>query len=106
MSHRLVTGTVSLLIDAFSPLDYEGFFFFLQGCTRTVRAVKTSRSKMEMDGDVAQLVEHLTGTSLTQVRFHGAARFFSSKVNFQCRLSYGVRVQSHAFTSVCTLKIP
>ena len=37
-------------------------------------------------GDVAQLVEHRTGMSPTQVRFPGAARDFS-----QCRLSYGVR---------------
>ena len=42
-------------------------------------------------GDVAQLVEHRTGTSPTQVRFPGAARDFSPRVNFQCRLSYGVR---------------
>ena len=41
--------------------------------------------------DVAQLVEHRTGTPPTQVRFPGAARDFSPRVNFQCRLSYGVR---------------
>ena len=40
--------------------------------------------------DVAQLVEHRTGTLLTRVRFPGAARDFSPRVNFQCRLSYGV----------------
>ena len=41
--------------------------------------------------DVAQFVEHRTGTLPTQVRFPGAARdFFSPRVNFQCRLSYGV----------------
>ena len=39
-------------------------------------------------GDVAQLVEHRTVTPLTQVRFPGAARDFSPRVNFQCRLSY------------------
>ena len=42
-------------------------------------------------GDVAQLVERRTGTPLMQVRFLGAARDFSPRVNFQCRLSYGVR---------------
>ena len=42
-------------------------------------------------GDVVQLVEHRTDTPLTQVRFPGAARDFSPRVNFQCRLSYGVR---------------
>ena len=41
--------------------------------------------------DVARLVEHRTGTPLTQVRLPGAARDFSPRVNFQCRLSYGVR---------------
>ena len=35
------------------------------------------------DADVAQLVEHWTGTPLTQVRFPGAARDFSPRVNFQ-----------------------
>ena len=41
-------------------------------------------------GNVAQLVEHRTGTSPTQVRFPGAARDFSPRVNFQCRLCYSV----------------
>ena len=45
----------------------------------------------------------------TQVRFPFAARDFSPRVNFQCRLSYASpytpRVQSHALTSVRTLKI-
>ena len=41
-------------------------------------------------GDVAQLVERRTGTPLAQVQFPGAARDFSPRVNFQCRLSYGV----------------
>ena len=62
-----------------------------------------------MGKDVAQLVQHGAGTLPTQVRFPGAARDFSPRVNFQCRLSYGVlhpRVQSHTFTSVRTLKIP
>ena len=40
-----------------------------------------------MVGGVAQLVQHRTGTPLTQVRFLGAAWDFSSGVNFQCRLS-------------------
>ena len=35
-------------------------------------------------GDVAQLVEHRTGTPPTQVRFPGAKRDFSPTVNFQC----------------------
>ena len=45
-------------------------------------------------GDVVQLVGHRTGTPLTQVRFPSAARDFSPRVNFQCRLSRGVRTPS------------
>ena len=41
-------------------------------------------------GDVAQLVEHQTGTLLTQVQFPNATRDFCPIVNFRCRLSYGV----------------
>ena len=58
-------------------------------------------------GDVAQLVERRTGTPLTQVRFPGAARDFSARVNFYCTLRVSVHplVQSHALTSVRILKI-
>ena len=41
--------------------------------------------------DASQLGERRTGTPLTQMRFPGAARDFSPRVQFQCRLSYGVR---------------
>ena len=41
--------------------------------------------------DVAPLVERQDGTLLMRVRFPGAARDFPPRVNFQCRLSYGVR---------------
>ena len=55
------------------------------------------------------MVERRTGTPLMQVRFPGAARDFSPRVNFQCRLSPTVSVhpsvQSQALTSVRTLKI-
>ena len=57
-----------------------------------------------MGRDVAQLVEHETGRPPTQVRFPGAARnFFFSKVNFRCRLSYGVRTPPYAIacTYIC-----
>ena len=57
------------------------------------------------DGDVAQLVEHGIGTPLTRVRFPGAARDFSPRVNSQCKLSVHPRVQPHASTCVRTLKI-
>ena len=33
-------------------------------------------------GDVAQLVEHRTGTPLTQVRFPGGSRDFFLRINF------------------------
>ena len=45
-------------------------------------------------GDVAQLVEHRTGTPPTQVRFPGAAILFfppPPRVDFLCRLFYSVR---------------
>ena len=38
----------------------------------------------------SSLIEHRTVTPLTQFRFPGAARDFSPRVNFQCRLSYSV----------------
>ena len=37
------------------------------------------------------MLVHRTGTPPTQVRFPGAARDFSPRINFQFRLSYGVR---------------
>ena len=45
-------------------------------------------------------LEHRTGTSPTQVRFPGAARDFSPRVNFQCRLSYGVRTPPCAIACI------
>ena len=44
----------------------------------------------QMGGDVAQLVQHWTGTPLMQVWFPDVARDFSPRVNFQCRLSHNV----------------
>ena len=58
----------------------------------------------EMSGcSSAELVERRTGTPLTQVRFPGAARDFSPRVNFQCRLSHGVRITpcSTACNNIC-----
>ena len=51
-------------------------------------------------GDEAQLVEHRTGTLPTQVRFPGTPREFSPRVNFQCRLSYGVRTPPCAIACI------
>ena len=53
-------------------------------------AGETRSATCVRDGDVAQLVEHRTGTLPTQVRFPGAAKDFLP-VTFLCRLSYGVR---------------
>ena len=50
----------------------------------------TAMENIERSGDVAQLVERRTGTPLKQVRFPGAVRDFSPRVNFQCRLSFSV----------------
>ena len=50
--------------------------------------------------DVTQLVEHRTGTLPMQVRFPGAARNFSPRVNFQCGLSYGVRTPPCAIACI------
>ena len=52
------------------------------------------------DGVVAQLIEHLTGTPLTKVRFPATARDFSPRVKFQCRLSYGVRTPPCAIACI------
>ena len=56
----------------------------------------------------AQLLERPTkkpGAIRTRVRVPTAARDVSPRVNFRCRLSYAVRVQSHASTFARTLKI-
>ena len=65
--------------------------------------LKQILDKSNRDGDVAQLVEHRTGTLPTQVRFPWAARDFSRRVNFQCRLSQGVRTLPCAIAciSIC-----
>ena len=52
------------------------------------------------NGDVAWSVERRTGTSLTQVRFLCAARDFSPRVSFQCRLSSGVRTSPCAIACI------
>ena len=49
---------------------------------------------MATDSRIARLAEQQTekpGAILMQVRVPGAARDFSPRVDFQCRLSYGVR---------------
>ena len=53
--------------------------------------------KFDYKKGIAQLVERPTeksGAILTRVRVPGAARDFSPRVSFQCRLFYGVRTDS------------
>ena len=56
---------------------------------------------------ITQLVKHPTekpGAILTRVRVPGAAKDFSPRVNFLCRLSYGVRtapVYNHMHQHLC-----
>ena len=57
-------------------------------------------SNWQKGGDVAQWAEHRTGTSPTQVRIPGVARDFSPRVNFQFRLSYGVRTPPRAIACI------
>ena len=65
-------------------------------------AVRTTCTRFRRDSNkhTAQLVERRTGTPLTQVRFPGAARDFSPRVNFQSRLSYGVRTPPCAIACI------
>ena len=51
--------------------------------TRTWGVKRRDRVGIQLSG-----LEHRTVTPLTQVRFPGAAKDFSPRVNFQCRLSY------------------
>ena len=64
--------------------EWQWTFFEVKIKMRTKKNKKTTKN----GGDVAQLVEHQTGTLLMQVRFPGAARYFFPRVHFQCRLSY------------------
>ena len=52
------------------------------------------------DGDVVQLVEHRTGTPLTQYRLPGAARDFPPRVSCQCSLSHGIRTPPCAIACI------
>ena len=51
-------------------------------------------------GDAANLVKRKSSTPLKQVRIPCAARNFSPRVNFQCRLSYGVHTPPCAIACV------
>ena len=57
----------------------------------------TNGQETGVGGNVAQLVER---APLTQVRFLGAAKDFSPVVQFQCRLSYGVRTTPCAIACI------
>ena len=66
-----------------------------QDLERTVDVVQGFRGR-----DAAQLVEHCTGTPLTQVQFPSVARDFSHRVNIYCMLSYGVRTPQQAIACI------
>ena len=51
-------------------------------------------------GDVAQVTERRTGTPLRQVRFPGAAKVFSPRVDYQCRHFYRVRTPPYAIACI------
>ena len=100
-----VTGVTSLLV-MFLQWGHEGL------CDISVTG-NTSLSVMFLQWghegleDVAQLVKHPTGTPPMHVQFPCAARDFSSTVNFgvdSLMVSVHPCVQSHAFTSVHTLR--
>ena len=59
-------------------------------------------------GDVAQLIERQVGTLLTRVQLHGTASSFQSHLSAHTllRCPYSPHVQSHALTSVRSLKNP
>ena len=63
---------------------------------------KRTRVPHTLGWNGAQPAERRIGTPLTQVRFHGAARDISPRVNFQCRLSYSVRKSPCAIAYVNT----
>ena len=67
-------------------------------CTESLRPGE----ERQEGGDVAHLAAHRTGTPMTQVRLPGEAREFSPRVNFQCRLSYGVPTAPSAVERSCS----
>ena len=71
-------------------------------CCVLCRTYDVFRTQHILGRGVAQFVQRWTGTPLTQVRFPGAARDFSPRVHFQCRLSYGVRTHPCAYINICT----
>ena len=80
-------GTLPSLIDLTVFVDVK------PGSTVSVISLSSAQRifrNTQRGGDVVQWVEHRTGTLPTQVRFPGAAKDFSPRVNFQCRLSYDV----------------
>ena len=102
----LTFSFLSFFFFSFLFLFFFSFFFlssssssffkanFWSGKARLPQRARAPCHVNEEDGDVAQSVERRTDTPLTQVRFPDAARNFSPRVNFQCRLSYGVRTPS------------
>ena len=76
------------------------FFFAIR--LPSVKKLSALRFFPRTGGNVAQLVELRTRTPLTQVRLPGAQGFFffSPRVSFRCRSSYGVRTPSCAIACI------
>ena len=71
--------------------DLKWCVFILRYHIWLTRCQNPIKKKIKMgDRDGTQLVEHWTGTPLTQDRFPGAARDSSPRVTSQCRFSYSV----------------
>ena len=66
----------------------------------TTHTMHDNKQRETLGGDVALPVERRTGTPLRQVRFPGAAKDFSPRVNFQRRLSYRVRAPPCAIACI------
>ena len=75
-------------------------FTFYWSCFLALVISLLTNQNVGVEMFIAQLVEHRTGTSLTQVRFPDAAGDFSPRVNSQCTLSYCARITPCAIASI------
>ena len=80
--------------------NFRFLFWSLLPICQTKHILWRASSSWSVGGNVAQLVEYRTGTPPTQVRIRGASRDFSSRVNFQCRLSHGVRTPTYSIARI------
>ena len=95
--HRSTVYTRALL-RMITLITIKISIFFISA-TKVSKGAQNALQDYGVGIDVVQLAQHRTDMPLTQVRFPGAARDFSLRVSFQCRLSYGVH--SPRCTIVC-----